>query len=193
MPWQDPSQSGPASGGGPAPTPAGLADAVYAELRALAAHYLQQERVGHTLQPTALVHEAYLRLAEQTRAKWQSKAHFVAVAAEIMRRVLVDHARAAGALKRGGPNRRVTLDTSAIDSERPEIDLLALDDALKRLAALEERHARVVELRFFGGLSVPQTAEILGVSTRSVENDWHMARAWLRRELTDSASLGTSP
>jgi RNA polymerase sigma factor (TIGR02999 family) len=171
----------------PSADPAALTEAVYAELRALASYFLQRERAGHTLQPTALVHEAYLKLADKTRINWRSKAHFVAVAAEAMRRVLVDHARSFRADKRGGGRARIPLEAGIL-APGTEVDLLALDDAINKLAALDARHARVVELRFFGGLSVEQAAEVLGVSTRTVEADWSLARAWLRQEIGGGGS-----
>jgi RNA polymerase sigma factor (TIGR02999 family) len=148
---------------------------------------MRQERGEHTLQATALVHEVYLRLADKDRIQWRSRAHFVAVAATLMRRVLVDHARAVRAEKRGGRAARISLDAALAELPTSDVDLLALDDALARLARLDERKARVVELRFFGGLSVEQAAEVLGVSPRSVESDWSVARAFLRRELTEAA------
>jgi RNA polymerase sigma factor (TIGR02999 family) len=156
---------------------------VEAELRRLARHYMRGERTGHTLQATALVNEAYLRLVEQHRVQWQNRAHFVGVAARLMRRVLVDHARTHQYAKRGGGARRVTLDDAAgLVLNRP-VDLVALDEALGRLAAVDGRKARVVELRFFGGLSVEEAAEVLGVSAVTVKREWAMARAWLRCEL----------
>src|SRR5262249_22008615 len=139
------------------------------------------------LQPTALVHEIYLRLADKDRMHWQSRSHFIAVAATLMRRVLVDHARSVGAQKRGGGAQRVSLEASGAEWGTGEIDLLALDDAMATLARLDERQARVVELRFFGGLAVDQAAEVLGISPRSVESDWSVARAFLKRELGGNA------
>jgi RNA polymerase sigma-70 factor (ECF subfamily) len=156
---------------------------VYDEFRALARHYLAQERHNHTLQPTALVHEAYMKLVDQTRVDWQGKSHFFAVAAQAMRRILVDHARAHQRDKRGGGRARVVLDEAVALSPQKDEDVLALDEALERLGALDPRQAKVVELRFFGGLSVDEVAEALGVSKRTVEGDWTFARAWLSREL----------
>jgi len=157
---------------------------VYDELKGLAAAYMRREGIGHTLQPTAIVHEAFLRLVDQTRVRWQGRAHFIAVAAQAMRRILVDHARAKKAQKRGGERLRVTLESDlAISAEREE-DVLAIHEALEKLQKLDARQARIVELRFFGGLTVPEVAEVLGVSVRTVENDWTMVRAWLRRELS---------
>jgi RNA polymerase sigma factor (TIGR02999 family) len=159
---------------------------VYDPLRRLAGAYMSREDVAHTLQPTAVVHEAYLRLVDQGRVGWKGKTHFFAVGARVMRRVLVDHARRRGALKRGGELRRVTLSGAAeplTQALAPE-ELLALDEALDRLAALDPRAARAVTLRFFGGLTVEQVAEALGVSKRTAEGDWRHARAWLRQELS---------
>ncbi len=163
-----------------------LMAAVYDEMRSLARGYLRRERSDHTLQPTALVHEAYLRLADQDRLSWRGRSHFSGVGAQIMRRLLVDHARRRGRVKRGGDWRRVTLGHGAAplfgrDLDRDE--LLALDQALEKLAELDARQARIVELRFFAGLEVAEVAEILGVSKRTVEGNWTHARAWLKREL----------
>ena len=169
-----------------------LARLVYAELRRQAGLALRREGEGHTLQPTALVHEAWLRLGAQHDARWEGRTQFFALAAQMMRRVLVDHARTRRALKRGGAGghaaARVTL--GAVDREGPEaapsldaVDLLALDDALARLAALDPQKARLVELRYFAGLSIPEAAEALGVSPATVGREWAVARAWLRREL----------
>jgi RNA polymerase sigma factor (TIGR02999 family) len=155
---------------------------IYAELRSLAAGYLRGERPGHTLQPTALVHEAFLRLGSLSGCA-ESPARFKALAARTMRNVLVDHARRRAAAKRGGERQRVTLDEGLAFLARGELDVLALHEALERFAALDERAARVVELRFFGGLTEPEAAEALGVSLRTVEGDWRMARAWLREAL----------
>jgi RNA polymerase sigma-70 factor (ECF subfamily) len=164
-----------------------LVPLVYNELRALAASKLSQERAGHTLQPTALAHEAYLKLIDQTRVEWQGRAHFLAVAAEVIRRILVDHARAHQAAKRGG-GRRLSLNTAGVEAAAAlpaaGIDLLDLDVALAELATLDHRQARGVELRFFGGLDVRETAEVLGVSERTVKGDWRIARAWLRDRLS---------
>jgi len=145
---------------------------------------VEMERPDHTLQATALVHEAYLRLVDQQQGSWQNKAHFIAVAAQIMRRVLVDHARAYQTNKRGGKEVRVSLDDDALlfSPEQSE-DLVALDEALKRLAEFSHRQSRVVELSFFGGLSVEETAEMLGISPKTVKREWSVARAWLFRQL----------
>jgi len=162
---------------------------VYEELRGLAKGFMSRETPGHTLQPTALVHEAYLKLVDQTRADWKGKTHFYAVGAKIMRRLLVDHARERGALKRGAGWQSVTL-TGALDPLGREVldpeQLLDLNVALEELAEIDEREARVVTLRFFGGLTVEQVAEVLGVSKRTVENDWRHAQAWLRLRLSEA-------
>jgi RNA polymerase sigma factor (TIGR02999 family) len=157
---------------------------VYGELRRLAAHYLRGERPGQTLQPTALVHEAYLRLLKDRPERWQNRAHFSAIAAHSMRQILIERARARDALKRGGGQPRVTFD-EGLRAAAPEraIDLVALDAALTRLAALDAGQARIVELRFFGGLSIEETAEAVGVSPATVKRHWARARAWLAREL----------
>jgi RNA polymerase sigma factor (TIGR02999 family) len=159
---------------------------VYDEMRRLAAGYLRHERPGHTLQPTALAHEAYLRLLDQRNVTWQNRAHFMALAAQAMRRILVDHARRKRAEKRGGGAPHVALD--AADAEPAIVDAQGvpieyLNAALDRLAALDERQSRVVELRYFGGLSIEETAEVLAVSPATVKRDWTLARAWLHREL----------
>lgn len=156
---------------------------VYDELRALAESYLQRERPDHTLQATALVHEAYVRLVKQEEVEWQNRAHFFAVAARAIRRILVDHARTHQRAKRGGRHQRVQLDDDILVTEGRGLDLLSLDEAMERLADLHERQSRIVELRFFGGLSAKETSAVLGVSSRTVDADWSMARAWLRREL----------
>jgi RNA polymerase sigma factor (TIGR02999 family) len=159
---------------------------VYRELRQLAGRYMRNERRDHTLQATALVHEAYLRVTSQEQLSFENRAHFFGVAASVMRRVLIDHARASRAEKRGGGDVKVPLDDAlAAAAETPDA-LIELDEALARLAALDQRQARVIELRFFGGLSVEETAEVLGVASRTVKRDWRVARAWLRRELSSS-------
>jgi RNA polymerase sigma factor (TIGR02999 family) len=157
---------------------------VYSELRRLAANYLRRERPGHTLQPTALVNEAYLRLIDQRNAKWQNRAQFFGVASKLMRRILFDHARAHQAAKRGGSNQQRLSITSAEQLGRqPGIDLLTLHEALEELATVDHQQERIVELRFFGGLSIKETGEVLGIGHATVERDWKMARAWLRRKL----------
>ena len=167
-----------------------LATVVYAELRALAASHLRREREDHTLPPTALVHEAYLRLSGQHGVTWRNRAHFFGIASQIMRRLLVDHARRRRARKREGGERVALADSLAVAAPGTDgtggadaLDLLALDDALARLAEREPRQARVVELRFFGGLEVEETAEALGISPATVKRDWTLARVWLRRAL----------
>ena len=164
--------------------PARLMPLVYDELRRLALSYLRRERPDHTLQPTALVNEAYLRLADQSNVGFHDRAHFFGVAAKVMRRILVDHARRHHAEKRGGLNRRLPLDEVEATPAGFDFDLVALDDALQALAAQDMRKSRIVELRFFGGLSVEETAKVLGVSAPTVKNDWRIAKAWLRRELS---------
>jgi RNA polymerase sigma factor (TIGR02999 family) len=161
---------------------------VYDELRRLADRALGRERPGHTLQPTALAHEAYLRLVAQRAPRWQHRAHFLAMAAQIMRRILVDHARARHAAKRAGQRARLTLTGLAAYTPERSVDLEALDEALARLAALDERQSRIVEFRFFGGLSIDETAEVLGISPATVKREWTMAKAWLRRALADAPS-----
>jgi RNA polymerase sigma factor (TIGR02999 family) len=159
---------------------------VYAELRRVAAAYLRRERPGYTLQPTALVNEAYVRLAGQ-HPRFQNRAHFCAIAANAMRQILVERARARNARKRGGGAARITLDEGLAPAPTPTVDLPALDEALTRLAGLDPQQARIVELRFFGGLSVEETAEALGVSPATVKRHWSVARAWLARELEPRA------
>lgn len=160
---------------------------VYDTLRRLAANCMRQERADHTLQPTALVHETYLRLLGRGPDEWKCRSHFFAVAAQTMRRLLVDHARAHLAGKRGGLRKRVELDDRLLYAEDHPAELIALDEALERLAAIDERQARVVELRFFGGLSVEEAAKVLEVSDKTVKRDWAMARAWLHGEISKAA------
>ena len=157
---------------------------VYAELRQLAERHFRRERPGHTLQPTAIVHEAYFRLIDQTRVTWKNRGHFLAIASQAMRRILIDHARGRGAEKRGGQAERVTLDP-AIASPEParEVDVLALDEALERLKILDAGQAQVVELRFFGGLTIEEAAEVMAISPSSAKRDFRSAKAWLYREL----------
>jgi RNA polymerase sigma-70 factor (ECF subfamily) len=160
---------------------------VYDELRRLAHHYMRRENPGHTLQTTALVDEAYLRLVDQTHTHWKSRAQFFGIAAQLMRRILVDHARSHLYAKRGGGARKVALDEVAVLSPERGADLIALDDALDRLSSIDPRKCRIVELRYFGGLSVDETAEIIGVSNITVKRDWLVAKAWLRREISNEA------
>lgn len=162
---------------------------VYGELRRRAAAYLRRERRGDTLQPTALVHEAYLRLVDQRRMVWQNRAQFFGVAAEMMRRILVDRARARRTGKRSGQWSRVTLDHARVATDPIDVDVLDLDAALTRLAAFDPRMSRIAELRFFGGLSLKESAEVLDVSPATVERDWQVARAWL----FDALSAGNQP
>lgn len=165
-----------------------LMPVIFDELRLLAQSLLRSERVGHTLQPTALVNEAYLRLIDQSRVDWQGRTHFCAVAAVAMRRILTDYARARGRQKRGGGWQKVLLDDAAAWKETNELDALALKDALEQLAALDPQQARIVELRYFGGLTVAEVAQVLGVSKRKVEADWTHAKAWLRAALDPGQS-----
>ncbi len=156
---------------------------IYDELRTLAGRYMEQERADHTLQATGLVHEAYLKLIDQSRVDWKNRAHFFAVAAEMIRRVLVDHARGHLAAKRGGAAQRITLSDATDSPQENPIELLDLDEALDELGTLNERHLRVIELRFFGGLSVEESAHVLEVSPQPVRLDWRVARGWLRQRL----------
>lgn len=157
---------------------------VYAELRRLATNYLRRERVGHTLQPTALVNEAYLKLVGQKDAKWQNRAHFFAISAQLMRRILVDHVRRHQAEKRGGSDQqRLSLTSVEEVVAQPAVDLLALNEALDELSNMDPHQGRIVELKFFGGLSIDETAEVMGISHATVEREWKSARAWLRRQL----------
>ncbi|MGH9944642.1 MAG: ECF-type sigma factor [Pyrinomonadaceae bacterium] len=160
---------------------------VYRELHHLAAHYLTHERHDHTLQATALVHEAYLKLVDQREVRWQNRAHFFGVAAQLMRRILVDYARNHLAAKRGGGWQRLTLGAADSLSEEQTVDLIALDDALDALAALDARQARIVELRYFGGLSIEETAEVTALSPATVKREWNTAKAFLRHHLTREA------
>ena len=160
-----------------------LAVIVYDELRRLARRYMRQERPNHTLQATALVHEAYIQMFQQKEPSWENRAHFFAIAANTMRRILVDHARARNAVKRGGGEPRESLEASPVALRERPFPIVELDDALTRFAAFAPRESKVVELRFFGGLSVEETARVLGVSQKTVKRDWARARAWLRGEL----------
>jgi len=161
-----------------------LTPLVYEELRGIAAGYMRDERPGHTLQATALVHEAYVRLIGQKRVSWQNRAHFFGIAAQLMRRILIDHARRRQAAKRGvGGALRLTAGVDVAGAPEQDFDLLAIDGALLRLEQLDADQARIVELRFFGGLTVEETAEVAGVSTATVKREWRTARAWLRHEV----------
>ncbi len=157
---------------------------VQPELHRLAHHYMSRERAGHTLQTTALINEAYLRLADNSQPLWQNRNHFVAAAAQLMRRIMVDHARERLSLKRGGGAVRVTLDETAWVTDTRSEELLALDEALEGLAALDARKSQIVELRYFGGLTAEETADFLNLSLRTVEREWNMAKAWLYRALS---------
>lgn len=161
---------------------------VYERLHAMAEKYLRSERAGHTLQPTALVHEAYMRLVDQSRVDWRGKTHFCAVGAAAMKRILIDHARARGRGKRGGGWQRIVLDDAVAAESFRDLDIVVLHEALERLAKLDAEQAQIVELRFFGGLTVEEVAHILGVSKRKVEGDWTHAKAWLRNELDADAA-----
>ena len=158
---------------------------VYQELRRLAHCYMRRERVGHTLQTTALINEAYLRLVEQQHVQWHNRAHFFAISAQLMRRILVDHARSHTRVKRGGGVLKMPLDEALVPSQKRAAELVALDDALQSLATLDPRKSQVVELRFFGGLSVEETAEVLKVTPMTVTRDWKTAKAWLHREISN--------
>ncbi len=157
--------------------------ALYTELRRLAAHYMEGERENHTLQTTALVHEAYLRLVEQREVQWESKSQVIGIAAQMMRRILLDYSRGQRSAKRGGKVRKIYLQEASLVSKDRTADVLAVDEALTRLEAVDPQHARVVELRFFGGLSVDETAGVLAVSPATVKRNWNVAKAWLAREL----------
>ena len=159
---------------------------VYDQLRAVADSFFRRQPSDHTLQPTALVHEAYLRLVDQSEEKWASRAHFFAVASKAMRQILINHAEGRAAAKRGGDRQKLTLCENTTPAPQRDVDVLALDDALSRLSALSERAGRVVELRFFGGLTVEEVAHVLNVSKRTVEGDWQTARVWLSRELSQA-------
>lgn len=160
---------------------------VHAELRRIASTHMRRERPGHTLQPTALVNEAYLRLVDQRDVAWQNRAHFLAVASRLMRRILVDHARARATAKREGAAVRVEIEAADVAETERDVDILALDEALGRLATMDPRLAEVVENRYFGGLTTRETAEAMKLSTATVEREWAAARAWLRRELKADA------
>ena len=162
-----------------------LVPLVYDELKRQARRYLRRERAGHTLQTTALVNEAYLRLIDQRNVKWQNRAHFFGIAAQMMRRILVDYAKNRKSLKRGGAAENLPLDEAfTVATDERDLDLLALDEALNGLAEMDELQARIVELRYFSGLSIAETAEVVGLSTTTVKVNWNMAKAWLHHELT---------
>lgn len=169
------------AGSGSAPDK--LLEFVYDDLRRLAAAYMHDERTDHTLQATALVHEAFIRLVDWKNVTWESRAQFFAVAAEVMRKVLIDHARSRRAGKRGSGNQKIALDDALSFSGEKGFDLLALDDALQTLEKLDKRQARIVELRFFGGLSIEETAHVLNISETTVKREWTFAKAWFQREL----------
>jgi len=160
---------------------------IYNELRHLAHNFLYRERPGHTLQTTALVHEAYLKLIDQKDARWQNRSHFFAIAAQAMRRILIDSARRHAALKRGGPQEKLSLDEAPDISLEPNTKLLALDEALKALAEIDPEQSRIVELRYFGGLTIEETAEVTKTSPATVKREWAMARAWLHQALTEQS------
>jgi RNA polymerase sigma factor (TIGR02999 family) len=160
-----------------------LTPLVYNELRKLAKSYLRRERAGHTLEGTALVHEAYLRLIDQREVQWRNRNHFFALAAELIRRILVDHARARIAAKRGGNNIKLSLDEAITPVDEKDLDLLALNDALDTLARTDAQQSRIVELRYFAGLTIEETADVLQISTATVKRDWVMAKAFLKREM----------
>ena len=167
-----------------------LTPLVYAELRRLAEKYMRRERAGHPLQTTALVNEAYVRLIDLRQVRWQNRAHFFGVAAQLMRHILVDFARARRRAERGGYKQQVSLEEAAVAPKEKSADFIALDDALKSLAEIDPRKSRMVELRFFGGLSVEETAEALNVSPRTVMREWSLARDWLYRELSSEKKSG---
>jgi RNA polymerase sigma factor (TIGR02999 family) len=164
-----------------------LMPVVYDELRRQAARYLRREQAGHTLQTTALIHEAYVRLEDQRNVQWQNRAHFFGIAAQMMRRKLVDHARSKKRAKRGGSDIKVSLADATVAVKGQDLDVVALDEALDRLAEIDEQQSRVVELRFFSGLTVEETAEVMHISPATVKRDWSMAKAWLHRELSGAA------
>lgn len=166
-----------------------LTPLVYEELRRLAHSYMSRERKGHTLQTTALVHEAYLRLFNREEIHWQNRAHFFAIAAQLMRRILVDHARSNASQKRGGQAQKVSLDEAAVISQERGSEVIALDEALKGLAVIDPQQSSIVELRFFGGLSVDETAEVLSLSPATIKREWSSAKLWLHREISKEYGL----
>lgn len=159
---------------------------IYGELRQLARHYMSRERPGHTLQTTALVNEAYVRLIKRKGVHWQNRAHFFAIAAQLMRTILVDHARSHAYAKRGGGIHKIALDDAVVVSQQRAADVVALDDALKQLAEIDPQQSRIVELRFFGGLTIEETAEVLGLSPATIKREWSTAKAWLYHELSQN-------
>jgi RNA polymerase sigma factor (TIGR02999 family) len=167
-----------------------LVPLVYQELRKLASRYIKRERPDQTLQATALVHEAYLRLVEQRAVRWQNRAHFLGIAAQAMRRILVSRARATHASKRGSGASELSLDAVALVTPQQPVDLVALDDALDRLAGIDAQQSRIVELRFFGGLTIEEAGEVLGLSPSTIKREWRLAKAWLRRELAGPTPQG---
>lgn len=167
----------------------GLFPVVYQELRRLAHHYMRNERAGHTLQTTALVNEAYMRLVDYTNMSWQSRAHFFAIAAQVMRRILVEHARSRDAAKRGAGARNVSLDEAPLVSEERSGEIILVDDALISLETWDPRKSKIVELRFFGGLSIEETAEALKLSPTTVQREWRSAKAWLYRAISEGSNL----
>jgi RNA polymerase sigma factor (TIGR02999 family) len=166
-----------------------LVPIVYEELRRQASRYLRRERAGHTLQTTALIHEAYMRLVDQRNVDWQNRAHFFGIAAQLMRRILVDHARSRKRAKRGGSDIRVSLDEATIRATPQDLDIVALNEALERLIEIDPHQGRIVELRFFSGLNVEETAEVLRISPATVKREWRIAKAWLRREMSGEHAL----
>jgi RNA polymerase sigma factor (TIGR02999 family) len=164
-----------------------LTPLVYDDLRKLARNHLRSERSGHTLQSTALVHEAYMRLIDQRHVRWQNRAHFFGISAQLIRRILVDHARAGKAGKRGGGAPKLAIEEGFASAEKRELDLVALDDALRELAEFDPQQARLVELRYFSGLTIEETAEVMQISPATVKRDWVVAKAWLRREIVRGA------
>jgi RNA polymerase sigma-70 factor, ECF subfamily len=166
-----------------------LVDETYDHMKRLAASYLQMESATVSLSPTVLVHEAYVKLSKQVSDKYQSRGHFLALAATMMRRILVDHARARHRIKRGGEMVRVVFDEDLTITTSRDGDILALNEILEELQKLDERQAKIVEMRFFGGMTVPEVADVLGLSTRTIENEWKMCRAWLRKSLEKNSSL----
>src|SRR5688572_30155447 len=165
---------------------------IYNELRRLAHNFLYRERPEHTLQTTALVHEAYLKLIDQRDARWQNRAHFFAIAAQAMRRILIDSARRHAAMKRGGPAEKLSLDEAVSVSVEPDANLLALDEALNALAEIDPQQSRIVELRYFGGLTIEETAEVMKTSPATIKREWAMARAWLHQALTEDSTETSS-